>query len=200
MILFEDYSVRQSVSQWVSQSVSRPVGQSVSRCFWWCQKSPEFLTHFWAPQETFFRQTEVGGEHEERVYRRLPGDKDSASITLWWLKARAYLNATSTYCPLSTLTFSVFRTRTTHNHLPRKPCLLPGLLLASTGVLVRVSIPAQTSWPRRKLGRKGFIQLRLTHCCSSPKEVRTRTQADAEAMEGCYLLACFLWLAQPALL
>ena len=26
-------------------------------------------------------------------------------------------------------------------------------------VLVRVSIPAQTSWPRSKLGRKGFIQL-----------------------------------------
>jgi hypothetical protein len=38
------------------------------------------------------------------------------------------------------------------------------------------------------------------------KEVRTGTQADQEAgadtetMEGCYLLACFLWLAQPALL
>jgi hypothetical protein len=38
------------------------------------------------------------------------------------------------------------------------------------------------------------------------KEVRTGTQAgqeagaDAEAMEGCYLLACFPWLAQLALL
>ena len=38
------------------------------------------------------------------------------------------------------------------------------------------------------------------------KEVRTGTQAgqeagaDAEAMEGCYLLACFPWLAQPAFL
>jgi hypothetical protein len=38
------------------------------------------------------------------------------------------------------------------------------------------------------------------------KEVRTETQAgqkagaDAEALEGCYLLACFPWLAQPALL
>jgi hypothetical protein len=38
------------------------------------------------------------------------------------------------------------------------------------------------------------------------KEVRTGTQAgqkagaDAEAMEGCWLLACFPWLAQPALL
>jgi hypothetical protein len=38
------------------------------------------------------------------------------------------------------------------------------------------------------------------------KEVNTGTQAgqkagaDAEAMEGCSLLACFPWLAQPALL
>ena len=38
------------------------------------------------------------------------------------------------------------------------------------------------------------------------KEVRTGTQtgqgagADAEATEGCSLLACFSWLAQPALL
>jgi hypothetical protein len=65
-------------------------------------------------------------------------------------------------------------------------------------VLVRVSIPAQTSRPRSKLGRKGFIQLTLPYCCSSPKEVRTGTQAgqgagaDAEAMEGCSLLACLL--------
>jgi hypothetical protein len=38
------------------------------------------------------------------------------------------------------------------------------------------------------------------------REVRTGTQAgqgagaDAEAMKGCSLLACFPWLAQPALL
>jgi hypothetical protein len=60
---------------------------------------------------------------------------------------------------------------------------------------------------KKQLGRKGFIQLTLPCCCcSSPKEVRTGTQAgqeagaDAEAMEGCCLLACFPWLAQPALL
>jgi hypothetical protein len=52
--------------------------------------------------------------------------------------------------------------------------------------------------------RKGFIQLTLLHCCLLPKEVRTGNQtgweagADAEAMEGCYLLACFPWLAQLA--
>ena len=37
-------------------------------------------------------------------------------------------------------------------------------------VLVRVSIPAQTSWPRSKLRRKGFIRLTLPYCCSSPRK------------------------------
>jgi hypothetical protein len=37
-------------------------------------------------------------------------------------------------------------------------------------VLVRVSIPAQTSWPRSKSGRKGFIRLTLPYCCSSPRK------------------------------
>jgi hypothetical protein len=45
-----------------------------------------------------------------------------------------------------------------------------------------------------------FILLFIT------KEVRTGTQAgqkagaDAETIEGCSLLACLLWLAQPALI
>jgi hypothetical protein len=49
---------------------------------------------------------------------------------------------------------------------------------------------------KKQLGRKGFIQLTFPYCCSSPREVRTGTQAgqeagaDAEAMEGCSLLAC----------
>jgi hypothetical protein len=74
-------------------------------------------------------------------------------------------------------------------------------------VLARVSIPSISNiMTKKQLGRKRFIQLTFPHCCSSLKEVRTGTQAgqgagaDAEAMEGCYLLACFLWLAQPALL
>jgi hypothetical protein len=59
---------------------------------------------------------------------------------------------------------------------------------------------------KSKLGRKGFIELTLPHCCLSPKEVRNGTQAgkeagaDAEGMEGCYLLAKFYWHAQLALL
>jgi hypothetical protein len=59
---------------------------------------------------------------------------------------------------------------------------------------------------KNQVGGKGFIQLTLPHWCTLLKEVRTRTQAgqeagaDAEAMEGCYLLACFPWLAQIAFL
>ena len=55
-------------------------------------------------------------------------------------------------------------------------------------------------------GGISFIQLILPHSCQSLKEVRTGTQAgqeagdEAEAMVGCSLLACFPWLAQPALL
>ena len=48
------------------------------------------------------------------------------------------------------------------------------------------------------MGKKGFIQLTLPHCCSSSKEFRTGTQAgqeagaDSEAMEGCSVLAGFV--------
>jgi len=51
------------------------------------------------------------------------------------------------------------------------------------------------------LKKNRFIQLTLPHCCSSPKEVRSGTQAgqeagaDAEAMEGCYY-----WFASPEML
>jgi len=38
----------------------------------------------------------------------------------------------------------------------------------------------KTSWPRGRLERKGFIQLTLPHCCSSPKEVRTGTHTRQE--------------------
>jgi hypothetical protein len=62
------------------------------------------------------------------------------------------------------------------NHILSKSNQLKG----TAPFLVRVSIPAQTSWPRNKLGRKGFIQLILPHCCWSPKEVRAGTQAGQE--------------------
>jgi hypothetical protein len=55
---------------------------------------------------------------------------------------------------------------------------------------------------KKQLGRKGFIQLTLSTLLFITREVRAGTQAgqkagaDAEAMEGCYLLACFLCIAQ----
>jgi hypothetical protein len=71
------------------------------------------------------------------------------------------------------------------------------------GVLVRVFIPAQIScMTKKQVGwwGDGLFSLHF-HIVHHPKEFRTGTQAnqgtgaDAEAMEGCYLLACFLWLA-----
>jgi hypothetical protein len=63
-----------------------------------------------------------------------------------------------------------------------------------------VSIPGQNIMTKKKLGRKGFIQLTLSTLLLITKGCRTGTQAgqeggsDAEAMEGCYLLACLgLW-------
>ena len=57
---------------------------------------------------------------------------------------------------------------------------------------------------KKQVGRKEFIELTLPYSCSSPKEVRTGTQAgqeagaDAEATEGCYLLVCSAWsLIEP---
>jgi hypothetical protein len=67
-------------------------------------------------------------------------------------------------------------------------------------VLVRVSIPAQHH-DQEAVGAE-----RVYSAYILLKEVRTGTQAgqragaDAEVMEGCSLLACFPWLAQPALL
>jgi hypothetical protein len=56
------------------------------------------------------------------------------------------------------------------------------------------------------LGRKGFIQPTLPHHRSSSKKLRQELKqdrsleagTDAEAMEGCCLLACSAWLAQLA--
>ena len=75
--------------------------------------------------------------------------------------------------------------------------LLPGFLAS----LVRVSIPAQTSRLRSKLGRKGFIRLILPYCCSSPrksglelKQVRKQELMQRPRRDVPY------WLASPGLL
>jgi hypothetical protein len=68
-------------------------------------------------------------------------------------------------------------------------------------VLVRVSIPAQTSGPRNKLGRKGFIQLTLPYCCSSPRKpgLELKQVRKQELMQRPWRDVLY-WLASPGLL
>jgi hypothetical protein len=74
--------------------------------------------------------------------------------------------------------------------------------------LSRVTTASIKHFNQSDLEKKGFIQLVLPHHSSSSKDIRMGTQprqepkaeADAEAMEGCCLLALSPWLAQPAFL
>jgi hypothetical protein len=58
---------------------------------------------------------------------------------------------------------------------------------------------------KKQVGEERFYSAYTSTLLFITKEVRTGTQAgqeagaDAEAMEGCSLLACLSWLAQPAL-
>ena len=75
-------------------------------------------------------------------------------------------------------------------------------------VLVGVTTAVKKPMTGSRMERKGFIWLKLPHCSSPLKEVRSENKqdrnleagADAEAMEDCCLLPCFPWLAQPAFL
>jgi hypothetical protein len=73
-------------------------------------------------------------------------------------------------------------------------------------VLVRVSIPGQNIMTKTQVGEERVYSAYISILLFITKEVRTETQAgqgagaDAEAMEGYSLLACFPWLAHPALL
>ncbi|MGQ7357441.1 hypothetical protein ACTGZM_10805, partial [Streptococcus suis] len=59
---------------------------------------------------------------------------------------------------------------------------------------------------KKQVGEERVYSAYISTLLFVTKEVRTGTQAgqeagaDAEAMEGCSLLACFPWLAQPAFL
>jgi hypothetical protein len=56
---------------------------------------------------------------------------------------------------------------------------------------------------KKHLGKKGFIQSAYSSTLlfiTKGTQTGQEAGADAEAMEGCSLLACFPWLAQPALL
>jgi len=114
----------------------------------------------------------------------------------------------------------------THIHTLAHPCVLTHLLWLGekaqllrvraalpedqglVSALVEVSTAMIKHHYQKQLGeeeRKGF---QLMGCSSSFREVRKEPKqgrdleagAEAEAMEGCCLLACFPWLAQPAFL
>jgi hypothetical protein len=70
-----------------------------------------------------------------------------------------------------------------------------------SSVLVRVSIPAQTSGPRNMLGRKGFIRLTLPYCCSSPRKpgLELKQVRKQELMQRPWRDVLY-WLASPGLL
>ena len=59
---------------------------------------------------------------------------------------------------------------------------------------------------KKQVGEERVYSVYTSTLLFITKEVRTGTQAgqetgaDAESMEGCSLLACFPWFAQPALL
>jgi hypothetical protein len=74
-------------------------------------------------------------------------------------------------------------------------------LTVTPSVLVRVSIPAQTLWPRSKLGRKGFIRLTLQYCCSSPRKsgLELKQVRKQELMQRPWRDVPY-WLASPGLL
>ena len=68
-------------------------------------------------------------------------------------------------------------------------------------VLIRVSIPAQTSWPRNKLGRKGFILLTLDTAVYHQRKsgLELKQVGKQELMQRPWRDVLF-WLASPGLL
>ena len=110
----------------------------------------------------------------------------SSSIKIKVLKLLSMLN-NYLYPDLS------FTLLTSQSLFPVAPCYPP--------VLVRVFIPAQTSWPRSKLGRKGFIWLTLPYCCSSPRKsgLELKQVRKQELMQRPWRDVLY-WLASPGLL
>jgi hypothetical protein len=75
-----------------------------------------------------------------------------------------------------------------------------------TAILVKVSIPAQNIMTKKQVGEERVYSAYTSILLFITKDVRTGTQAsqkaeaDAKILEGCYLLACFPWLAQLSLI
>jgi hypothetical protein len=71
-------------------------------------------------------------------------------------------------------------------------------------ILVRVCIPTQDIMTKKQVGKErvysAYTSTLLCITKGSQDRYSHRAGTDAEAMEGCFLLACFPWLAQLAFL
>jgi hypothetical protein len=96
---------------------------------------------------------------------------------------------------------------------PHSKCLVPRVILLKNyrtfiGWCLSQGFYSCTNiMTKKQVGEERIYSAYTFHIAVDPTEgCRTGTQAgqeagaDAEAMEGCSLLACFPWLAQPALL
>ena len=77
-----------------------------------------------------------------------------------------------------------------------------------TPVFIRVSVAVMKHQDQSNLRRNGFCGLHFHSAVSHQRKSRQElkqgrnleAEAHAEAMKGCCLLACFLWLTQLAIL
>jgi hypothetical protein len=95
---------------------------------------------------------------------------------------------------------------TVHRYTCSRNTHIPKTKINKSKACLRVSIPAQNIMTKKQVGEERVYLDYTSILLLITKEVRSGTHtgqdigADAEAMEGCYVLACFLWLAQPAYL
>jgi hypothetical protein len=81
----------------------------------------------------------------------------------------------------------------------------PDTYIAEDGCLSQGFYSCTNIMTKKQVGEERVYSAYTTILLFITKEVRAGTQtgleagADAEAMEGCSLLACFPWLAQPAI-
>jgi hypothetical protein len=100
--------------------------------------------------------------------------------------------------------FVVLSTLFSFTYIPIPGSLFPYTLLESLGHCLSQGFYSCTNIMTKK--QVGVYSAYTSILLFITKEVRTGTQAgqetgaDAESMERCSLLACFPWLAQPALL
>jgi hypothetical protein len=86
------------------------------------------------------------------------------------------------------------------------PVILASVIILITSCLSQGLYSCTNIMTKKQVGEESVYSAYTSILLFLTKKVRTGTQAgqeagaDTEAMEGCSLLACLSWLAQPALL